>query len=80
MFQNNIISIGVSLESQITALINFIQNQIARDRLIKLAQETGEIRKFPTVKRELDACQLEITTDTYKRTSIDVADQISEYH
>ena len=33
-FQNNIISIGVSLESQISALINFIQNQKKKKTVI----------------------------------------------
>ena len=74
------VEIEFALETRCGKQINFIQDQIASDMLIKIAQKTGEIRKFPTVKRELDACQLEITTDTYKHTSIDVADQISEYH
>jgi len=74
------VELEFALETTNGKQINFIQNQISSDMLIKLAQETGEIKKFPTLKPELDACQLEITTDTYKHTSIDVADQISEYH
>ena len=74
------VELEFALETTNGKQINFIQNQIASDMLIKLAQETGEIKKFPTLKPELDACQVEITTDTYRFTSEDVAEDIAEQH
>ena len=74
------VEIELALETPCGRQINYIQDQIASDFVLKMALESGDIKNFPTVKKELDACQLELTTDTYRFTSLDVADHIASQH
>lgn len=74
------VEIEFALETPCGKQINYIQDQIASDFVLKMALESGDIKNFSTVKQELDACQLEITTDTYRFTSMEVADHIATQH
>ena len=74
------VELEFALETSAGKQINYINKQIASDIVIKIARQNGLIDKFPTLKPELDACQLEITTDGYAFSSIEVADSISEYY
>lgn len=74
------VEIEFALETPCGKQINYIQDQIASDFVLTMALESGDIKNFSTVKQELDACQLEITTDTYRFTSLDVAEDIALQH
>jgi len=74
------VEIEFALETPCGKQINFIKDQIASDFVLKMALETGDIKNFLTAKQELDACQLELTTDTYRFTSIGVAEHIAAQH
>ncbi len=69
-----------ALETNAGAQVNYINMQPASDVVIRLARETGSIKNFPTLKPEFDACQLELTTNRYKYSGTDVAEEISDYY
>lgn len=74
------VEIEFALETPCGKQINYIKDQIASDFVLKMAKDTGDMKNFLTAKRELDACQLELTTDTYRFTSLEVADHIATQH
>ena len=74
------VEIEFALETKCGKQINYIQDKIANDFVLKMAVDTGAIKNFPTAKVELDACGLELTTDTFRHTSREVAENLAEQY
>jgi len=68
------------LETTDGQVVNYLQGEIASKVALEYAQRTGVINYFPTLKGELDASQLELTTDGYSMNTHKVASDLASYH
>lgn len=68
------------LETSDGQVVNYLQGEIASKVALEYAHRTGVINYFPTLKGELDASQLELTTDGYSMNAHKVASDLASYY